>query len=133
MLSQGTIIKSKSFSTGCRLPLCGIVASTSHFEETIYGQTAIKVLSQMSAADKSIGPDMALKVKAGDKLELETFARYGEKTNYPPDGASVPLVPLLATLSNILFRISRRIEQRNNFNSSFFLYQLKKHEVWIFS
>ncbi len=45
--------------------------------------------------DKSVGPAIGLKVNAGDKLDIETYARYENKTSYNRDISLVALASLL--------------------------------------
>jgi RHS repeat-associated protein/uncharacterized delta-60 repeat protein len=51
-------------------------------------------MAGIEAADKAIGPAIALKVNAGDKVEMETWVRYEEKISY--DGLN------LAALASVL-------------------------------
>jgi RHS repeat-associated protein len=49
------------------------------------------------ASDKAVGPSIALKVKAGDKVQVETWARYEKKTSYAKDLALTALSSVLGT------------------------------------
>jgi RHS repeat-associated protein len=40
---------------------------------------------QFAAADKAVGPSIALKVRPGDKISLKTWARYEEREDYTSD------------------------------------------------
>ena len=52
-------------------------------------------MSDMEASDKAVGPSIALKVNAGDKINLEAWARYQRKPNYARDFALTALTSML--------------------------------------
>jgi RHS repeat-associated protein len=51
----------------------------------------------MDVQDKSVGPAIALKVSAGDKVNLETWARYEHKEDYTEDISLMMFSQLLGT------------------------------------
>jgi RHS repeat-associated protein len=51
----------------------------------------------MDVQDKSVGPAIALKVNAGDKVNLETWARYEDKQDYTEDISLMMFSQLLGT------------------------------------
>jgi RHS repeat-associated protein len=51
----------------------------------------------MDVQDKSVGPAIALKVNAGDKVNLETWARYEHKEDYTEDVSLMMFSQLLGT------------------------------------
>ncbi|MCD9015472.1 GDSL-type esterase/lipase family protein [Parachryseolinea silvisoli] len=48
-------------------------------------------MTNFEAADRAVGPSIALKVHAGDKISLKTWVRYQEKVNYTND-LTMPLL-----------------------------------------